>query len=127
MKYLKTIIFEFTILIISILIISILYYFDLISFKTSNVLKMITFIITFFASGIYISNKSNKKYYLEGIKISIINILLFLLLTLLFKYNFNFKKVVYYIILSFTVVLGSMSRNLKKRKFKKKEIIPFFI
>ncbi len=116
MKYLKTIIFEFTILIISILIISILYYFDLISFKTSNVLKMITFIITFFASGIYISNKSNKKYYLEGIKISIINILLFLLLTLLFKYNFNFKKVVYYIILSFTVVLGSMSRNLKKRK-----------
>ena len=117
MKYLKTLMIEFIILLASTLFITILYYFNLISNNLNSILKIIIFIITFLVSGIYIGKKSNKKYYLEGLKISIINIILFLILSLLFKYEFNIKQVLYYLLLAITVVIGSItSGNLKKNK-----------
>ena len=118
MKYLKTFIFE-TILFISLtLIITILYYFNIINTNTNNILKIIIFIITFFIVGIYTSKFINKKYYLQGLKISIINILLFLLLSILFKYNFNIKQILYYfliiIITTFSSIFGGKIRKKKR-------------
>ncbi len=117
MKYLKTIGFEFILLIILTLITTILYYFNLISSGTNNILKIITFIIVFIFTGIYIGKNSNKKGWLEGLKISGINILIFLLVALLFKYDFNILQFLYYLITSVTVVIGSMiGINFKKNK-----------
>ena len=117
MKYLKAIILEFIILISITLVTTILYYFDIISSNINNVFKIITFLIMFIVSGIYIAKNSNKKYYLEGLKLAGINILLFLLLSLLFKYKFNIKQVIYYLLLAITVVLSSiMGGNMKKKK-----------
>ena len=117
MKYLKTIVLFFSALIILNLISTILYYFNITSTSFNNILKVIIFIITFLLSGIYIGRNSNKKGWLEGLKISGILIVLFLLTSLLVKYDFNFKQVIYYIISSITIVFGSMiGINFKKRK-----------
>lgn len=117
MKYLKTIAFEFIVLIILTLINTILYYFDLINSNANGIIKIIIFIIVFLLSGIYIARRSNKKYYLEGLKISGINILLFLLISLLFKYNFNFKQILYYLLIILITTLGSIiGGNFRKNK-----------
>lgn len=117
LKYLKTIAFEFIVLIILTLISTILYYFDIIGNNANNTFKIISFIITFISTGIYIGKKSLKKGWLEGLKISGINILLFVLISLLFKYNFNIIQFVYYLISALTVVLGSMiGINFKRKK-----------
>ena len=66
MKYIKTMIFEFSILIISTLVLTILYYFNIINSNVNNILKILIFIITFILSGMYIGKQTNKKY--ENIK-----------------------------------------------------------
>ena len=118
MKYLKTLIFETIIYISFTLIITTLYYFDIINTNTNNILKIIIFIITFFLVGVYTSKFINKKYYLQGIKVSIINIILFLLLSFLFKYNFNIKQILYYfliiIITTFSSIIGGKIRKKKR-------------
>jgi len=116
MKYLKTILYEFIILISLSIFISILYYFDIISSNFNYILKIIIFIITFFLSGIYIGKRSIKKYYLEGLKISLINIILFILLTLLFKNGFTLKQLLYYFLLTIITTLGSIVGGSLKRK-----------
>lgn len=117
MKYLKTIAFEFIVLLILTLISTTLYYFDIIGTTANNTIKIISFIIIFMAAGIYIGKNSTKKGWLEGLKISGINILIFIILSLLFKYNFNIMQFIYYLITSVTVVLGSMiGINFKKKK-----------
>lgn len=117
LKYLKTIAFEFIILLILTLISTILYYFDITGTTSNNTIKIISFIIIFMTSGIYIGKNSDKKGWLEGLKISGINILIFIILSLLFRYDFNFMQFVYYLISSITVILGSMiGINFKKKK-----------
>ena len=117
MKYLKTILFELIILLSLNLIITILYYFNIINSNINNIFKIVIFLITFILTGIYIGRKSNKKYYIEGLKISLVNIVTFILLTLLFKYRFNLTQLLYYFILILIVVLGSIiGGNFKKNK-----------
>ncbi len=117
MKYLKTIAFEFIILLILTLISTILYYFNIIGNSTNDTLKIINFIIIFIFAGFYIGKNSNKKGWLEGLKISGINILIFVLLSLIFKYDFNIMQFLYYLIISIIIVLGSIiGINFKKKK-----------
>lgn len=117
MKYLKTIVFEFIVLLVLTLTSTILYYFDIIGSSAINTIKIINFIIIFIFAGIYIGKNSIKKGWLEGLKISLINILIFLILSLLFKYDFNIMQFVYYLISSITIMLGSMiGINFKKKK-----------
>ena len=108
MKYLKTISFEIILLLILLIISSTLFYFDIIP----NI-NIIIFIITFILSGIYISRRSNKKYYLEGLKIALINILLFLLISLIFKCKIN---VIYYLLIVISSIIGSLIGRLFKKK-----------
>lgn len=117
MKYLKTIAFMFSIILILNLITTVLYYFNITSESVNNILEIISFIITFILTGIYIGKNSTKKGWLEGGKISLITILIFLVITLIFKHNFNMWQVLYYLIMSITVVLGSMiGINFRKEK-----------
>ena len=117
MKYIKTIIFESIFFVSLTLILTILYYFNIINSNLNNIFKIIIFIITFLLSGIYIGKRSNKKYYLEGLKISFINIILFILISLLLKNNFNIKQFIYYLLIIIITTFGSIiSINLKKYK-----------
>ena len=116
MKYLKTIIFE-SILILSMLIITtILYYFNITSNNINNVLNIIVFILIFILTGMYIGKRSSKRFYLEGIKIAGINILLFLILTLIFRLGFSFKNILYYLIIILLTSFGSILGSLLKKK-----------
>ena len=117
MKYLKTIIFEFIVLLSLLLINTCLYYFNIISDNTNNIFEIFIFIITFILTGIYISRRCNNKNYLEGLKISGINIILFLLLSLLFRYKLNIKIIIYYLLIIIFTVIGSLiGKFLKKKK-----------
>ena len=117
MKYLKTLMYEFIILVILTLITSILYYFNIINSGINYIFKIIIFIITFLFSGMYIAKKSKKKYYLEGLKISLINIFIFLIFSLLFKYGFNLNQILYYLLIILITTFGSIiGGNIKKDK-----------
>ena len=117
MKYIKTIILFFSSLIILNLITTILYYFDITSTSSNNIFKIIIFIFTFLLSGIYIGRNSNKKGWLEGLKISGILIIFFLISSLIVRYNFNIKQVFYYLLSTIIIMFGSMiGINFKKRK-----------
>lgn len=118
MKYLKTMLFMFASIIILNLITTILYYFNITNEVVNNILKIISFVITFILSGIYIGKNSMKKGWFEGLKIALITIFIFLIISLICKYNFNIWQVIYYIIMSFTVVLGSMI-GISIKKIKK--------
>ena len=116
MKYLKTLLFEIILLISLTLITTILYYFNIINNNFNNIFKLLTFIITFFYTGIYISQKSTKKYYLEGLKLSGINIFLFIIISLILKNGFNLKQILYYLIIIFITTFGSIIGSLKRKK-----------
>ena len=115
MKYLKTTVYEFILILIFTLIYTILYYFNITSTSFNNALKIISFILIFV--GIRIGRLSNKKGWLEGLKMALITIVIFLGLSLLFKYKINVKEIIYYLITIVTLVLSSMiGINFKKQK-----------
>lgn len=116
MKYLKSIIFFFCFLLISNTIITILYYFNITSSSFNNILKITIFILSFISTGISVGRKANKKGWIEGLKIACIIITFFLIVSLILKYDFNIKQIIYYIICAITIVLGSMiGINFKKK------------
>ena len=107
MKYLKTTVYEFILILIFTLIYTILYYFNITSNSFNNALKIISFILIFVLTGIRIGRLSNKKGWLEGLKMAFITIVIFLGLSLLFKYKINVKEIIYYLITIVTLVLSS--------------------
>ena len=119
MKYLKTLFIELIIIISLTLINTILYYFNIISSNIYSTIRIITFIVTLFVSGIYIGKKSNKKYYLEGLKVAVINLFFIILMNLLLKNNFTINKVLHYLLLIIIITFGSIiGGNFKKNKIR---------
>lgn len=117
MKYIKTIGYEFTLIFIFTLIYTILYYFNITSTSFNNILKIISFVIIFFLTGIRIGRLSSKKGWLEGLKIACITIVILIVLSILFRYDINIKEIIYYFIILITLVVSSMiGINFKKIK-----------
>jgi len=118
MKYLKSLgLFFGSFLILNIIII-ILIYFYLLNINIIKILKIIIIIISSLLSGIYLGLNSNKKGYIEGLKLSGIIIIIFIFLTILFKNKvFNKYTIIYYIIIIIIEVLSSMI-GINKKKTK---------
>lgn len=115
-KYLKALLYIFIPILIFNIILSIIYYFNIINSKTLSTLNTILVTISMFIGGIYIGNKSNKKGYLEGIKISLIAvIILFIISYLAFDKGITIKSLIYYLLLIISSTLGSMIGINKKR------------
>ena len=68
MKYLKTMAYEFILILIFTLIYTILYYFNITSTSFNSVLKIISFILIFVLTGIRIGRLSNKRDGLKDLK-----------------------------------------------------------
>lgn len=118
MKYLKSLgLFFGSFLILNILI-TIFNYFELFNSNIIKILKIITIIISIVISGIYLGLNSNKKGYLEGLKLGGIIIAIFILLTLVLKpIAFNKFTWLYYLLILGLVALGStIGINKKKSK-----------
>lgn len=115
-KYLKSLLYIFIPLLISNLVLSILYYFNILSNKTLSILNIILVLLSMFIGGLYIGKKANKKGYLEGIKIGLIAIIiLFIISYLAFDKGINIHKIIYYFILLSSSTIGSMLGINKKR------------
>ncbi len=104
---LKSVLLILGLLLISSLIINILYYFDVINNNFIKYLKMILSIISFFIGGIYIGKKSLSKGYINGLKLSLIIVIISLLFSIIFN-NLKVSRIIYYILTTISITFGSM-------------------
>lgn len=114
-KYGLRVLYTFLIIIISLLLINTLYYFNIINNSVYKVLKIIPIIISIFINAYILGKNAEQKGYLEGLKLSIIIILVFFILTLITKQPIKLKVILYYLIISITSILGSMIGINKKK------------
>jgi len=94
-------------ILISVFILTLVNYFNLLSPSVVSILKLIIPLISIFTSGYQLGKKSEKKGYLEGLKIGGLIILVFWVL-ILFLYEFVWKSLLYYLILLLTSIFSSM-------------------
>ncbi len=114
LKYLKAIGWVLAINLIFSLIITFLHYFDVFSPNTIKTLKLFGVIVSMLMGGIYIGKKSEKKGYLEGIKIGFAFILFIFLFTIISK-NFALRAILYYLIILISSTVGAMIGIQKKK------------
>lgn len=107
-KYLIALGYTFTSIIGFTIFITIFNYFDILNPSILKVLKIIISIIAMFIGGFIIGKKSDKKGYLEGIKLGIIYIIIIFLLSILGLSNFKFSKLLFYLMLILSSSIGSM-------------------
>lgn len=104
---LYSIILIFLIIIISSFFINILSYFDIISLNVIKYLKILFLILSFFLGGIYMGKNSPNKGYMYGLRLSLLVIIIFLFLGIIFN-NLSFTRIIYYLIATFCITFGSM-------------------
>lgn len=103
--------------IIFMFILTILNYFDIISYNSLNIIKYILFFISIFISSFILGKNSNALGWLEGFKYGLIIIVILLLFNyLIFMTPFNMKVIIYYLVILATSTIASMlGINLKKK------------
>lgn len=106
-KYGKRLIFTIISIIISLFILTILYYFNIISSNTNKILKIIIILSNIFISSFILGKNTPSKGYLEGIKLSFLILPIFIIFSLITS-TLKFKVIIYYLIISITSILGSM-------------------
>ncbi len=117
MKYLKNISFLIILFLVLNIIITILSYFDIFSEKGINILKIILFTIILAITGFKIGTNSKKKAYIEGLKFSLIIILILTILNLILPMiDFSIKIIPYYLLISIILAISSsIGINFKKK------------
>ena len=114
MKYIISLAIFFISFITNNIIITLLSYFDLFN---SDIINIIVILISIISSGIYLGLNSNKKGYLEGLKLGGIIILILTTITLIIKsITFNKYTILYYLILLFGEIISSTIGIYIKRK-----------
>ena len=112
-NYIKTILKYLVIILIYSIIISILYYTELINYKTLRIINYIINILLFSLTGYKIASLERKKGYLQGFLISLILILIFIIISLI-TCKINFSTLVYYLSLISSGVTGGIIGVSKK-------------
>ena len=116
-NFLKTMGLCLTLFLLITLLATALNFFNIITTNTMNLFKMIIPVITILISGIYLGNKAKSKGWKEGLKLSIVIIILLLLIHLIWMRNtFGIKNIFYYSILMISSMVGSMIGINIKRK-----------
>ena len=114
-KYLSRLFYTFLYLLGAMLFITTLYYFNLMNESVYKVFKIIILIISMFVSGFILGRKAKSKGYLEGIKFSLMMILIFLVSTVLLGEPLKLTIIIYYLIILMSTTFGSMlGMSLKK-------------
>ena len=112
-KYLKSYLYLFGSILVITLILSIINYFY--TFPT-KVIKLLIPIISILISSIILGKNTKEKAYLEGLKFTLIYIILSIIVSLLTKNTFTFKLILSYLLQLLTGIVGSMiGINLSKR------------
>ena len=113
MDYLKKIgkamLYSISLILILTLIMTLLNYIGLINLNVVNIISYIIIFISLLIGGIILGRQSNNKGWLEGIKFSIIFIiLLFVFNYLAFDEGYTISNFITYIIILISNILGSM-------------------
>ena len=106
-KLLKSLILFFLIILISTFILTITNYFNLLPTNIISILKLIIPLSAITISSYILGKQSEKKGYIEGIKIGTIIIIIFYILVIILD-KFKLKSLIYYAILFLTSILSSM-------------------
>lgn len=115
-KYGLRLLYTIISILVSILIITTLYYFNIISSATYNILKIVVLLINIFISSFILGKKAVSKGYLEGIKLSIMIIPILLMLSLILGLSLKPRVIIYYLIIASTSIFGSMVGISRKRE-----------
>ncbi len=107
-KYGLRLIYTILSILLSLLALTTIYYFNGISENTYKILKLIILLINIFISSFILGKKATHKGYLEGLKLAGILITIFLILSILTKQTLKLTIIIYYLIITFTSTLGSM-------------------
>ena len=95
-------------IVISLLLITTLYHFNLISSNIYQALKFVLLLANILISGIILGKKATSKGYLEGIKLGIFMILLCFLITLVTGQDLKIRILLYDSMILITSILGGM-------------------
>lgn len=88
---------------------TLLNYLNILNGKMLSIYEIISILISSFAGGFINGKRSDKKGWLDGLKLSLI----FLVLLTIFNYlalntSLSFKSIVFYVIVSISIIFGSM-------------------
>lgn len=111
--YLKNILIMSLLFIALTFIMTLLSYFNIINDKILSIVQIIIMIAIMFIGGFLTGNKVNSKGYKEGFIIGLIFITILLLLNIIFIHNFEFKNILYFIILLICSSIGGIVGILK--------------
>ena len=115
-KYGKVILMWSIVIIVYLLLLTLLNYFQIIKFNNIIKINFIAIAIITFIFGIMTGKTSTKKGYIEGLKTGALIVILLFLLNLLFLRNFNLHIFIYYITIIISSTFGSMvGINLKRK------------
>ena len=106
-NYLKSMIWTLGIIIVCSFIITIFNYFNIINGNILKIIFLFISIIGIFIGSYKIGKVSNQKGYIEGIKYGLIWVILFVIICLICKV-FDWTSIIYYFILLFISILGSI-------------------
>lgn len=114
---LKSLLINLLIILLGSIIITFLYYFNIISNNIYNIFKLIIPIISLFFTTKSFTRTAREKGYLEGAKIGFLTVIIFIIITSLTKQGFNLKMTIYFLLLLITSILGGMiGINQKEKK-----------
>ena len=121
MEYLKKLGISFiyisSILLLSTFLLTILNYFNIIGSGIVSVFKIIIPLVSLFVGGFIIGKKSKNKGWIEGLKLGIILTIIISLFNYLgLDMSFNFKNIIYFLILILITIFGSIIGINKKEK-----------
>ncbi len=116
MNYLKALIISFGGIILTTIITTLLYYFDIISTNFVSILNIAIPIVFILLGTIYLGIKTIKKGWLAGVKYGALFIIIITIINFVFYHNpYKMTNILYYFIIILTSILGSMlGINLKK-------------
>lgn len=113
---LKSLLYIFSIIIVSTFLVTTLNYFNIIGPKLLTIFKILIILSSMFTGGIIIGKNSKQKGWLEGIKLGlIVTVILVLFKYLGLNQKFLITNIIYYIILTISCTLGSMIGINKKK------------
>ena len=112
--YLKSMLYTISIILITTILLTIFNYFNIVNGITLKIIMLIIPLIGIFIGSFKIGKETNRKGYIEGIKYSIIWILLLTIINLIIN-NFTLTSIIYYIIIIFISSLAGII-GINKRK-----------
>ena len=96
------------------LILTILYYFDIINNNIYNIMKMVIVLLSLFINAFFLGKNSTKYGLVEGLKLGAIFLIIMFIIKIFTSNSFDIRTVIYSIIILLTTSIGSVIDKNKK-------------